>query len=84
MRTEKTNIQLTPAEFKRITELLNTAENTPVIAATVQDGLEGRDFASMAYNDLYAYQEELGKKYNYDPKTHGIGVNGIVMKVIEE
>ena len=49
---EHTGIFATAGETKELLELLDIARNTPVIAMSVADGLAGRDFARLAWDDL--------------------------------
>ena len=63
------SIILTKEELEKILKLNDRANNTPVIALSVADGLAGRDFASLARNDLREYWLELGKKYNFNPEN---------------
>ena len=65
-------LQVTQEECDKLTELYKRAQNTPVIAMSVQDGLEGNDFASLAWKDVEKYMDELGQKYGYDPKKYAI------------
>lgn len=65
-------IVITEEEHKRLQDLYNKAQNTPVIAMSVKDGLEGRDFATLAWNEVRNYMDRLGEKYGYDPATHAV------------
>jgi hypothetical protein len=49
----RTGIKATPAEKNNILELAETARKTPVIALSMKDGMEGRDFASLAWERVY-------------------------------
>lgn len=48
--------------------MYRTAQTTPVIALSTKAILEGRDWASMAWDDVRHKMDELGKKYGFDPK----------------
>ena len=66
-------IQLTEEELKHLIELTKKAENTPVIAMSLEAGMKGRDWATLAWNDVRDYWHELGRKYDFDPtKVKGI------------
>ena len=60
---------LSDEEHKKLLELYQRAENTPVMAMSVADGLAGRDFASTAWNEVRNFMDELGKKYGYKAQT---------------
>ena len=64
-------IQITEEEYKRLLELHNRAENTPVIKFNTAD----RDFASLAWDDYRNYMDALGKKYGYDSSKNAINKN---------
>lgn len=49
MQLKKTGKFATKTEVKRLQKLLKVAQNTPVIALTSSDALNGRDLASMAW-----------------------------------
>ncbi len=63
------SIILTKEELEKILKLNDEANNAPVMTLSVADGLAGRDFASLARNDLREYWIEIGKKYNFDPEN---------------
>jgi len=65
-------MEVTQEECDKLTRLYKQAEDTPVMALSVKDGLEGRDFASQAWNLVREYMDALAKKYNYDPQKYGI------------
>ena len=65
-------MKITDEENKKLQDLYKEAQNTPVIAMSVKDGMEGRDWATQAWNRVREYMDELGKKYGYDPATHAI------------
>ena len=74
-------IRLEPSDLKELLELTRSARRTPVIAMSLKDGLEGRDFAAHAWDRVRAKWYELGKKYNFDPTcVRGIKADtGIVL-----
>ena len=63
------SIILTKEELEKILQLNDRANNTPVMTLSVEQGLAGRDFASLARNDLREYWEELGKKHSFNPEN---------------
>ena len=68
------SIKLSEEDRKKIVELVQRAENTPVIALSSQDMMEGKDFASLAWKDVREFMKELGKKYGYESKK--MAING--------
>ena len=65
-------MKITAEENRELQDLYHTAQNTPVIAMSVKDGLEGRDWSTQAWNRVREYMDFLGKKYGYDPATHAV------------
>ena len=66
-------IVLTPEDLDELVKLTTEAKNTPVIALSLRDGLEGRDFATQAWNRVRDKWGELGKKYGFIPtRVRGI------------
>ena len=65
-------MKITEDENKKLQDLYKTAQNTPVIAMSVKDGLEGKDWANLAWDKVRQYMDELANKYGYDPATHAI------------
>lgn len=63
------NIILEPSDLEELLDLNDKATNTPVIALSVKDGLEGRDFASTAWKRVREKWEELGRKYGFNPES---------------
>lgn len=55
-------------ELKKLLELTDRATNMPVIAMSVEDGIKGMDWATLAWNNVRDYWQELGKKYNFNPE----------------
>ncbi len=62
------SIILTKEELKKLLKCNDDTGNVPVMALSVADGLAGRDFASLARNDLMEYWEEVGKKHEFNPE----------------
>ena len=60
-------VKITEEEIKELVELTRTAETTPVIALSLKDGLEGRDWSTQAWNRVRDKWNELGKKYGFNP-----------------
>lgn len=48
---------------------------------SVQDGLDGKDWATLAWNEVRDYMDELGKKYGYDPATHAVNKDREVIEI---
>lgn len=65
-------MQVTQEECDKLVKLYERARTTPVIAMSVQDGMEGKDFASLAWKDVEIYYDELAAKYNFDVKKQCI------------
>ncbi len=63
--------KLTEEEHKRVVELYNTAQNTPVITM----GLDQKSFSETAWDDVRRYMDELAKRYGYDPATGQISMD---------
>lgn len=69
-------IKIPKDELQELLTLTEEAQNTPVMAMSVQDGMEGRDFATQAWNKVRAKWDELGKKYGFAPaQVRGIDKN---------
>lgn len=62
-----TTIKLSPEDLEELLKVTREAEKTPVIAMSLSDGLEGRDFATQAWDKVRDKWEELGKKYGFSP-----------------
>lgn len=71
--------KLTEEEIKKILKLYTDAQNTPVIKFS-SDPNE-KDMATQAYDKVREFQQELGKKYNYDWEKHGINEKGEVIPI---
>ncbi len=65
-------IKLTEEDRIDLVKLYKEAQTTPVIGFSVQQMLDGRDLASLAWNRVRNKMNELGEKYGYDPKTSAI------------
>jgi len=61
-------IKLSEEDRKELVLLYQEAQRTPMIAMSLQSGIEGRDWASQAWNKVREKMDELGKKYGYDPR----------------
>ena len=61
-------IILSEKDRKELTELYKRAQTTPVIGFSVQQMIEGRDWASQAWNEVRERMDELGTQYGFDPK----------------
>ena len=67
--TDKVN-HISQENLKELLELYETARNTPVITFSVSEP----SFADKAWDKVREFQEELGKKYDYD--WHKVAING--------
>ena len=56
-------------ELDELMRLNDEARRTPVIAMSVQAGLEGRDFSSQAWDRVRDNWEKLGRKYGFNPEA---------------
>ena len=63
---ERKQFVIEEKDWKHLMEESVRARNTPVMAFSVADGLAGRDFASLAFNDVYDAWKALGVKYGFD------------------
>lgn len=68
-------IKLQEAEIKKLKELTETARTTPVIALSTKDALSGKDWSTLAWNEVRDYWKELGKKYGFNPEDVQIDLN---------
>lgn len=69
-------MKLNKKEAKRLVELYESAQTTPVI--TVNSSMPS--FAHQARDRVKEYMDELGEKYNFDPKSiKGIKPNGEII-----
>ena len=53
-------------DWDEVMRLSKEAARTPVIAMSVKDGMEGRDFASMARERVYSKWREIGDMLGFD------------------
>ena len=65
-------IFLSEEDRKELVELYQTAQTTPVIAFSVANMIEGRDWSSLAWNSVREKMDKLGKKYGFDPRISPI------------
>ena len=72
-KAKKTNA--TKAEIKKVTKLYFAAQNTPCIAITSSQALEGRDFAATAWDVVYDTIETLALKHGYMKRKKRYGLN---------
>lgn len=70
---------LTKEELKELVNLTGGAENTPVIGFSMKQMIEGKDLASLGWDLVRAKWDELGKKYDFNPRD----VKGINTKTGE-
>ena len=64
-------MKMTADELKELVDYYHKAQNTPVIALSVADGLAGRDFASQAQARFNEKWVEVCHKYKVDPALTG-------------
>ncbi len=76
-------VTLEEADFKKLVELYTKAQRTPMIAMSVADGIAGRDWSTMAWNEVRAFMDQLGKKYGYKPQTAQISMDSSTFQVEE-
>ena len=74
-------ILLEKADLDKLVELTKEAQQTPVIAMSMADGLAGRDWATLAWDRVRGKWAELGKKYGFDP-TRVKGINSDTGEVL--
>jgi len=75
--TEATK-QLSESDLKKLLELYNTARTTPVISLT---GKAEDDWSKLAWDSVREFQQELGKKYDYDWEKTGIDGKGEIKPI---
>lgn len=61
-------IVLSDEDRKELAKMYEEAQTTPVIGCSMKDMIEGRDWASLAWNRVRAKMDDFGKKYGFDPK----------------
>ena len=66
-------------DYEKLLELYKSAQTTPMIKFS-SDPNE-KDQATLAYDKVREFQQELGKKYNYDWEKHAINGEGEVIPV---
>jgi hypothetical protein len=59
-------MKITKEECDKLVELYRKAGNTPMIKFT-SDPKE-KDLSTLAWDNVRSFYDELGKKYNFDPK----------------
>jgi hypothetical protein len=63
---ERKNFIISEEDWTELIRLSKVAQETPVIALSVADGLAGRDFASMARERVLQQWKTIAKKYGFD------------------
>lgn len=61
-------IKLSEEDRKELVNLYEEAKRTPMIAMSVKAGIEGRDWASQAWDRVKKKMDELGEKYGFNPR----------------
>jgi hypothetical protein len=74
-------VKVTQEECDKLVALYKLAENTPIIVETVQDGLDGKDLATLAWKAVRSYYDELAKKYGFNPTKQAI--NSKTLEIID-
>ena len=64
-------MKMQDSELKELVDLYQTAQNTPVIAISVRDGIDGNDFASRAYKRFQERWADICFKYKISPDENG-------------
>jgi len=72
-------MRLDEKDLEELVKLYRTAQTTPVMALSSKDMIEGRDWASIAWNEVRHKMDEFGKKYGFNPET----IKGIDFKTGE-
>ena len=72
-------IKLLEEDRKELVKLYEEAERMPMIGFSVKQMIEGRDWASQAWDHVRKKMDELGEKYGFDPKR----IRGISKKTGE-
>jgi len=65
---ERKIYQIEEDDWNELMRLSKIANETPVIALSVEQGLRGDDFASTARKKVFDKWEEIGRKYRFDGK----------------
>ena len=69
------SIKLNRKDRHRLAELYRWAQTTPVIAFNLEAACRGEDQATLAWNNVRKFMDELGKEYGFDPATSSINSN---------
>jgi len=64
-------------DLDKLLGLYNTAQNTPVITMSVDQP----SFADQAWDIVRKFQQELGKKYDYNWETNAINGQGEIIPI---
>lgn len=65
-------ITLSKEDKVELIKLYREAQTTPMIGLSVKDMIQGKDWASQAWDRVRSKMDELGGKYGYDPRKHAI------------
>ena len=71
----KTGIFATEEEFQYLMKRVQIAENTPVIALSLGEGLAGRDFAALAHRSVQEVCHALALQHGLPEICGFYGVN---------
>jgi hypothetical protein len=78
---DKKTIILSKEDKEKLNTLYKNAQNTPILALSSDDALKGKDFATIAWNEVRYFMDALGLKYTFNPKTI-IGIDGETGEVL--
>lgn len=69
-------------DYDKLRELYKEAQNMPAIVSTDTKELFMKGtWADQAWDAVRQCMDELGRKYDYDPKKYGIGKEGELIKL---
>ena len=82
MKEEK--IKLSNDDKDKLAELYHRAQTTPVIAFDSAAARAGEDMATLAWNSMRKFMDELGKKYGYNPAVCAINTETGEVKEVKK
>jgi hypothetical protein len=66
-------------DYKELLELYKTAQTVPMIKMT-SDPME-KDLSTQAWDKVREKMDDLGRKYNYNPKEYGVMTGGKLRRI---
>jgi len=69
---KRTGVFATLEQLTKINALADTARTTPVMALSIKDGLEGNDFASRAWKQVYEAINQAATDNGLPVRDYGI------------